>query len=195
MTVFPFSSVTARVAGLASLALVGVVHAAPFDKTLWRNGITFHVHASDHGSLNRLTVRPSGLRLKEANRPFSQTIEGGVSGAEIADLDHDGWPELYVFLSASGSGSYGEVLGWHVDKGRSLSEIYLAPLSDDPVNSEGYLGHDRFRIEGDRLVRSFPVYREGDATATPGGGTRTLRYRLVAGPAGWSLRSDSGCDR
>ncbi len=181
------------IAGL--LLAAGGVQAQAFDKTLWRNGITFHVHATNEGSLNTLTVRPSGLRLKEANRPFSQEIEGSVGGAEIADLNRDGWPELYVFITSAGSGSYGEVLGWNVNNGKSLSEIYLAPLSDDPVSSKGYMGHDRFRIEGDRLVRSFLVHGDGGGDAASGGGQRTLRYRLVSGEAGWSLRSDSGCDR
>ncbi len=168
--------------------------AEPFDSVLRWDGISFRVQCPNDGSLNTLTVQPSGLSLPQANVPIHQEIDGSVSDARLSDLDGDGSPELYVFISASGSGSYGELLAWSVNKGKSLGEIYLPPLSDDPVSSEGYRGHDVFYTAGNRLIRKFPVYRPGDGNANPTGGMRVLRYHLVAGEAGWILRSDSGCD-
>lgn len=168
--------------------------AEPFDRVLRWDGISFRVQCPNDSSLNTLTVQPSGLSLPQANVPLHQEIDGSVSDAQLADLNGDGSPELYVFISGSGSGSYGELLAWSVNNGRSLGEIYLPPLSDDPVSSEGYMGHDVFYTAGNRLIRKFPIYRSGDSNANPSGGMRVLRYHLVAGEAGWILRSDSGCD-
>ncbi|MFO7496641.1 MAG: hypothetical protein R6X05_13535 [Desulfobacterales bacterium] len=40
------------------------------------------------------------------------------------------------------------------------------------------------------LVHRFPVYRDADTNAKSTGGTRQLRYTLVAGEAGWILKVD-----
>ena len=51
-----------------------------------------------------------------------------------------------------------------------------------------------FAVEGRRLVQRFPLYRPGDANASPGGGTRALFYRLAPGEAGWQLVLDKAED-
>ena len=45
----------------------------------------------------------------------------------------------------------------------------------------------RAQTQEGALVRRFPVYREGDETSDPTGGTRQVQYRLKAGEAGWRL--------
>ena len=114
-------------------------------------------------------------------------IDGIAHGAEVADLDGNGSPEVYVFVTSAGSGSYGSVVGWAANNRKSLSSIHLPAFAPGSAESEGYMGHDEFSIEGTRLVRSFPVYREGDTNAAPSGGARRLEYELKAGEAGWLL--------
>ncbi|MCF6186785.1 MAG: hypothetical protein L3J49_04820, partial [Desulfobulbaceae bacterium] len=70
---------------------------------------------------------------------------------------------------------------------KSRSEIYLPPLEDDPENSQGYMGHDQFKVVKGSLTRTFPIYNKGDSNANPTGGSRSLEYELVAGEAGWRL--------
>jgi hypothetical protein len=138
--------------------------------------------------MNALTVVPSGLAGD--NRPITREIEGLVTGAEVADLDSDGSPELYVFVRSAGSGSYGSLAAWSANRRRSLSLIAFPPVAEDPRISRGYMGHDAFAIVGNRLVQRFPVYRPGDSNASPSGGLRQVHYRLVPGEAGWVLRID-----
>ena len=116
-------------------------------------------------------------------------MDGTITGAEIADLNADGWPELYVFVTSAGSGSYGGLLAYSVNRGTSLTEIVLPDLMDDKVASQGYLGHDQFAVVQNTLVRRFPVYRDGDTNANPTGGIRQLNYQLVAGEATWTLKA------
>ncbi len=157
-----------------------------FDKVLKLQGITFHVQATNEGSLNQLTITPSGLEI--VNEVIKQEIDGSVTGAEVADINVDGSPEIYVYITSAGSGSYGSLAAYSANNKKSLSGIYLAPLEDDKKNSVGYMGHDKFTIIENSLARRFPIYNEGDANCCPKGGTRQLEYKLVPGEATWQLK-------
>jgi len=157
-----------------------------FDKVLTLQGITFHVVATNEGSLNQLTIIPTGL--EGSNRVIKQEIDGSVTGAQIADINADGSPEIYVYVNSAGSGSYGTLVAYSANNKKSLSGIYLPSLEDDKKNAVGYMGHDEFKIMKSTLSRSFPVYNDGDANCCPKGGTRQLQYKLIAGEAGWQLK-------
>src|SRR5262245_61687103 len=79
-----------RAAGRTDLRTV------PIDTTLAWGEISFHVLAEG----TTLTVRPTGY--SEDNRPVESRITGSVVGAEIGDLNGDGWPELLVYLASEG---------------------------------------------------------------------------------------------
>jgi hypothetical protein len=191
------SKISGKVDAKHTKALFGAAPTAPaaavpvaggFDKTLELQGITFHVKCANAGSMNKLRIEPKGL--KGDNKPMEKEIEGTVTMAEVADLNVDGSPEVYVYVTSAGSGSYGSLVAYAANKKKSLSEIFLPALTDDAAASKGYLGHDEFRVVESSLVRRFPVYREGDTNAKPTGGTRQISYKLKAGEAGWVLRPE-----
>lgn len=159
---------------------------AGFSKSLALQGVEFNVEATNQGSINQLTITPSGLQ--EDNSVISSEIDGSVIDAEVADLDANGSPELYVYVQSAGSGSYGSVVAYAVNNGKSLSAITLQSLEDDAANSKGYMGHDEFSVVENTLARRFPLYNEGDTNASPSGKTRQLEYKLVPGEAGWQLK-------
>lgn len=159
-----------------------------FDQTLTLQDISFRVSSANDSSLNTVHIQPSGL--KSDNELITAEIDGTITAAEISDLDNNGYPEIYIYVSSAGSGSYASLLAYAVNKGKSITPIYIAPISDDPVNSIGYMGHDEFRIVELNLIRRFPIYLEGDSNANPSGKTRQLQYKLVAGEAGWVLEFD-----
>ena len=152
----------------------------------WDSGITFHVTSPNSGSINLVTITPSGLEID--NTPIEVEADGTVTGAEVADLNADGSPEIYVYVSSAGSGSYGSLIAYAANNRKSLSQIYLPPVDENPEASPGYMGHDEFAIVESSLVQRFPVYLEGDSNAQPTGGTRQVQYRLEPGEAGWVLR-------
>ena len=121
---------------------------------------------------------------------IKREIEGTVTGAEAADLNGDGSPEIYIYVTSAGSGSYGELVAYSANNNNSLSEIYLQPLENDPENSKGYMGHDEFTVIEGNLARRFPIYKADDTNAKATGGMRQLQYKLVAGEAGWKLELD-----
>ena len=161
---------------------------AGFDAVLELQGIQFHVSSPNSGSLNALRIVPSGLEID--NSPIVREIAGVVTGAEVADLNSDFSPEIYVYVHSAGSGTYGSVVAYSANRRKSLSEIYLPPLIEHESAARGYMGHDQFAVAENALVRRFPIYREGDINARPTGGTRQIQYKLAPGEAGWILRTD-----
>lgn len=159
-----------------------------FDSALELHGIRFVVTCANEGSQNRLRIVPTGLEID--NSPIVRTIDGIVTGAEMADLNMDGSPEIYVYVTSAGSGSYGSLVAYSANRRKSLSDIYLPPVTQDKVASEGYMGHDQFAVGVGVLLHRFPIYNSADTNARPTGGTRQLQYKLVPGEAGWLLELD-----
>ncbi|NDV12917.1 PliI family lysozyme inhibitor of I-type lysozyme [Crenobacter caeni] len=163
-------------------------HTQGFRQSLDLQGTRFEVTATDHGSLNQLSVHAQAAKGKPV--AFNQEIDGKVTGAEVADLNVDGQPELYVYTQSAGSGSYANLVALTAQKDGRLVPIRLPDLAKDAKASRGYMGHDAFAVIENRLVRRFPVYRDGDSNAKPTGGTRQVQYRLTQGGQGWALVSD-----
>ncbi len=162
--------------------------AEPFFARLVIQGVTFEVESPNEGSINLVTIR---AETPEGALPsMAVEADGNVIGVDVADLNADGYPEVYVYVTSAGSGSYGSLIAYASNRNRSLSEINLPSLEDDPVLSEGYMGHDSFAVGEAVLLRRFPVYREGDTNAEPSGGTRQIEYKLEQGDSGWVLRRD-----
>lgn len=146
----------------------------------------FIVEATNNQSINRLKIIPSGLKL--SNSILTKDIDGAVADARVVDIDNNGYPEVYVWFNSAGSGSYGDLIAYAVNKGKSMSEIFFPPLQEDPKNSIGYMGHDEFEIVEGALVRRFPLYDKGDTNSRPSGKMRQLQYKLVEGEASWKLK-------
>lgn len=157
----------------------------PFDQSLELEGIRFRVTSPNDGPVSRLLIVPEGLEVD--NSPIERTVDGKVTGAEVADLDADGSPELYVYVTSTDSAAGGSLVAYAANRRKSLSEIYLPPLGQNPSASRGYAGHDEFGVVENDLVRRFPLY---DAGGDPTGRMRQIQYKLVAGEAGWILTVD-----
>ncbi|MBW2407911.1 MAG: hypothetical protein JRF17_11115 [Deltaproteobacteria bacterium] len=111
-----------------------------------------------------------------------------ISNVFVADLDGNGFDEIYILTTSAGSGSYGTVLGFASNKDKSLSMINFSEIQEKDENFKGYMGHDTFKIEDQKLVRIFPIYNQGDTHINPTGGTRKLVYGLYPEEAMWQLK-------
>jgi hypothetical protein len=111
-----------------------------------------------------------------------------ISDVLIADLDGDGFDEIYIITTSVGSGSYGTVLGFASNMDKSLSMINFPEIQEGDNNFKGYMGHDNFEIKERKLVRIFPIYNQGDTNQNPTGGKRKLIYGLYPGEAMWQLK-------
>jgi len=157
-------------------------------RVLELQGISFHVICPNSGSINQLEIIPAGLEID--NSAIEREIDGTVTGIQVADMNGDASPEIYIYVNSAGSGAYGELIAYAANNKKSLSEIYLPPLADDVENFNGYMGHDEFIVIGGYLIRRFPIYADGDTNNNPTGGTRQLQYKLIPGEASWILELD-----
>lgn len=171
---------------LATGALAGAsaAIAAPFTQFLSLQGVQFTVKARGEGSTQDLVVKAKEGAVSYP--AIKEQVDGSVTAAEVEDLNSDGRPELILTVVSAGSGSYGSVLAWSASKGHTLLSINLPALTD--AQAKGYMGHDRFAVVETSLVRSFPIYRDGDSNAKPTGGTRQIDYKLVNGEASWQFK-------
>lgn len=177
---------TAATASQASLGTTG--SSSFFDKKLELQGIQFHITSTNQGSVNILRIVPSGLEID--NAPMEKSINGTISGAEVADLNVDGSPEVYVYVRAPGDQAQGSLVAYSANQRKSLSEIYLPPLTENEAVSKGYRGHDEFAVLEGVLGRRFPLYQESAGKTQPTGSMRQLQYKLIPGEASWQLKID-----
>ena len=174
----------------ATLAAVlsPIAQAEPFFAQMVLQGVTFQVESRNDSSINQVVVRAN-----VSEGPLGQIqaeADGTITNVEIEDLNADGYPEIYVYVTSAGSGSYGSLIAYASNRNKSLSQIYLPSIADNPEISQGYMGHDEFVVGDGTFVRRFPIYRHGDNNAKPTGGTRQVQYKLESGEAGWVLRQD-----
>ena len=160
------------------------LHAGGFSQRLQENGISYGITSPNIAVGNTVTIRPQGL--KNVSEPIVQSVEGLVTKAEIADLNGDGAPELFIYTTSTGSGSYGKAYAWATNGKKSLTEIFITPPREKDL--EGYMGHDEFAVIENSFARRFPVYKKGDPNSSPSGGWRQFQYKLITGEAGWVLR-------
>jgi len=156
-----------------------------FVQVLELQGVTFNVVSPNAATSNTVTVSTTGLEID--NSDWSQDVDGIVIGAEVADLNVDGSPEVYVYVKSPSADAKGSVVAYVANNRKSLSRAFMAPLSDTPGAEKGYQGQDEFAVLEGVLGRRFPIHDEAGA---PVGKLRQLQYTLNAGEAGWILKVD-----
>lgn len=150
---------------------------ADYTKTVTYKDISFAIALTG----STLTIQPKGF--SEDNSIITKTIDGSINNVEVDDVNADGSPELLIYVTSAGSGSYGTAIGFSGNNNKSLSEIAIPSIIDNPKANKGYMGHDEFAIVEGTLVQRFPIYKDGDTNSKPTGGTRQIQYKLKNGEA------------
>ena len=165
---------------------VGTTGFQEMDLSYPGSNISFTVKVED----KTLLIQPSGLSV--TNEAFKHDITGyTVTNADIGDLNVDGYPELFVYLTSDGSGSYGKLIGYSVNNGKSASQVYLPDVAENKELNQGYMGHDQMAIVENTFCQRFPIYNETDSNANPTTGkTRQIQYKLVDGESCRVLQVD-----
>ena len=141
-------------------------------------------------SLNDITVIPKGFENTKEN--FEVKDADPVVDVFTADLNSDGFDELYVVTRSAGSGGYATIYAWSSNNDKSVTPVYFRELPEKEQEEvfKGYMGHDSVYVVKNRLIRKFPVYKDGDANCCPSGGIKVVKYALKQGEASWLLEVD-----
>lgn len=156
-----------------------------FSKQLELQGVTFTVESANSASGNKVTVTPAGLEADNATQ--TTDIEGTVTGAEVSDLDVDGFPEVYVYVRGTSEGAPGRLVAFASNKGKSLSIISLPAASEIAEVKDSYRGGDEFAVLEARIGQRFPAV---GPDGKPTGKTKQIDWKLVPGEATWQLEVD-----
>lgn len=146
-----------------------------YDRTSELQGVSFRVFSEGR----QIVISAKGETLHA-----TEHVEKGnsrVSGSEVADLNADGVPEIYVYLH-SPVAHRGSLVAYSAGK-ESLLPIYLPGLHsfENGRHLGGYEGRDDFAVVENSLVHRFPI---------GSGKTRQLSYSLKKGEATWFLDLD-----
>lgn len=159
-----------------------------FIKALHFQDTHFFVETTGEGSMQNLKIDIVGL---DKPTTIELPIEGSITDATALDMDGDQLPEILLFLESPGSGSYGSILAYTVNKRKQLEKIMVPSIEQDAVLGKQYMGHDRYETaKGRFLVHYFPMYQNGDANCCPTGGTKMIQYSLEQARAAKRLRID-----
>ncbi len=140
-------------------------------------------------SLSNITIKTEGFEA--VNDTFEINDTNPIEAIFQADLDHNSFEEVYIITQSAGSGSYENIIGYASNKDKSLTPIYLPELNDNDLKAgatfEGFQGQDSVYVFQNKLLRNFPIFKEGDANCCPTGGEKTVEYELKQGEASWVL--------
>jgi PBP1b-binding outer membrane lipoprotein LpoB len=134
----------------------------------------------------------TGVGFTNTNDTIRYSLKNPMTTAMLADLDNNGFEELYILTKATGSGSFADILGVASNNDKSFGEINVQEITDkDDEKGEmfsGYMGHDSVYISGNKLIREFPVYKSsGETNVNPTGGRRKIIYTLKPGETSYQL--------
>jgi len=149
-----------------------------FSKTVSLQQISFEVWSTPE---KKLYIQPVGLRID--NRPIILTMKDSIVGAEIEDVNADGYPELMIYTRTYEKLPEAKLVGVSVNNGKSVS-LFAFPEKDRKSKAfVGYRGGDELAMVENRLVQRFRVYAPADADNHPTGPYRQISYQLVNGEA------------
>ena len=63
-----------------------------------------------------------------------------IKSVHVADLDANGFDEFYIITGSSGSGNYGNVIGFDSNRDKSLSMIYFPEIREGDELFDGEAG-------------------------------------------------------
>lgn len=158
-----------------------------------RSGKLFVAHI-DHSmgvSICDITIETLGFLANNTTHKLG--VIDKVEKIFLTDLDNNGFEEIYIITRGAGLGSYSTIYGIASNKDKSSTPVYVRPISEKQKGKggvfEGFMGHNQFLFEDNKLINSFPVYLDGDSNAKPTGGQSKIQYKLNAGEAGWMLEA------
>lgn len=141
-------------------------------------------------SASNSNITVSGEKFPENNEPVVISDIYPLEKVILADLDNDGYQEIYLICRSVGSGRYAKITGITSYRDKSFGLIYTLP--DNSYENDlfkGYMGHDKIYLINGLLIREFSVYNEGDSNYAPAGGKRKLKYTLKSGEESYILEA------
>ncbi len=157
-------------------------------KVATETGVSFII------SEDKISSRLSNISINGEGFEYAQELKlvetDPLESVLLADLNKDGFKEIYLITRSVGSGSYGKIYGFSSYGDKSYGEIYVRDFNTFKEGiPEGYFGHNSIYILENQLVNTFPIYIEEDSIFKPTSEEASLYYELQAGESGFILEA------
>ncbi|PWV46976.1 hypothetical protein [Chitinophaga sp. S165] len=159
----------------------------PVSGTLRFKDHKYAIVSKGDGTGRSITIAASDLKgdSSKADSTVIRDVKGTLLKTSIEDLDNDKNPEIYLFTTSTGTDATGSVYGVTYINNKAFS---ILPGDVNAAAPKGYRGRDSFYIQQRQIVRSYPVYEDGDLDSKPSGGKRTIKYGLKKQANGYMLK-------
>ena len=132
---------------------------------------------------NAISINPVGFENEV--RDFSFDLKGLLTGAEVDDLNKDGFPDLLLYVNTKDSLNKSAVIGISSMENKSVVPIVLPDILDDPRLRDGYKGSDQYMLLEGILMRTYPLFeKDVNGVQQPTAKMRRLMYRVSQGEQG-----------
>lgn len=132
-------------------------------------------------SVSNYTI--SGVGFRNSEDTIKYPLKDPMSTVFKADLDKNGYNEIYIITKASGPGYFLDILGVTSMEDNTFSEIIINKITEEDTKRDnmfsGYMGNDTIYLTDERIIREFPVYKSSDYNNLPKGGRRKIIYLLT----------------
>jgi hypothetical protein len=155
-----------------------------FDEILKQGNVSFTISSPNVPERNTMVIFSEGLELR--NDTFQLEVQGIVNDAQLADVNGDTFPEVYVFTQQKDNDQLGEVYVFTSYRNRSFGQAFFKEVPRANSLSTATNTTDRFKLEGGKLVREIGTATEGNAVQAESA-TTTITYELRPGEASFQL--------
>lgn len=160
-----------------------------YSKSVQQGGTSFDISSRPAVGCTAQIVTVSVRRAGKKTARLKADVDYLARSAQAVDLNGDGNPELAIFSRTTGTVA-AEALDVYWLDGTTLRRSKVPELDEN----SGYKGGDRFQLEDRLIVRTVPVYRDGDPVEKPTGGIRTLMYGFKEGAFTHYVQSEKAAD-
>ena len=172
---------------LTALQIPASAEVTAFQDNLSLEGVSFAIQAAGQTAPQQLTITTTGTL--QPIPPIRRLVDGRVMAAQVADLNGDGQPELYLLAPGERNSGHGALMGYALLNGNRLEPIPLEQNSGPGSSAfQDYRGQDSLAVIEGCLVRRFPLKRTTGSTDGDGRAERQICYELVSRPTGLLLR-------
>lgn len=132
----------------------------------------------------------TGSGFENSNDTIKYSLKNPMSTALLADLDKNGFDEVYIITKSAAAGYLEDILAVASINDKTFREVnvqqFTAKDAEKNGKFSGYLGHDSIYISDKKIIREFPVYESSNANIAPVG-RRKIIYSLIPGQNSYDL--------
>jgi S-adenosylmethionine synthetase len=87
-----------------------------------------------NSSVSKITITTQGFT--EVNEPIQMEETDPIFQTIVADINSDGFDELFLITQSTGSGSYGTIYGFASNNDKSVTPIYIPKISENDLKGD-----------------------------------------------------------